>query len=231
VIPSRTFLATAAAALLAVDGIGGSFVQRMQNSDMMMISEMSATSAETVSLLENGAEGHAIVGEGPQRTAFVVDGLPEPARIANIVCGSTTACRLRVSYIAQCTDTNCSSSAATSCVGREASRSICKLRGISAHDGTPNHLGYVNARLTAGLRRAQKKTGTNHYLFGAAHGVQSANQVVSCWDGETLPTPSPSPTSDARHPRVAGRHAAGSRQSGRARRGRCVSRFGVLHRG
>jgi anti-sigma-K factor RskA/putative zinc finger protein len=77
VIPIRTFLATAAAALLAVGGMGGSFVQRTQNSDMMAIAEMSATSAETVSLLGNGAEGHAIVGQGRQRTAFVVDGLPE----------------------------------------------------------------------------------------------------------------------------------------------------------
>jgi hypothetical protein len=78
VIPIRTFLATAAAALLAVGGIGGSFVQRMQNGDMMTVAEMSATSAETVSLLGNGAEGRAIVGQGRQRTAFVVDGLPEP---------------------------------------------------------------------------------------------------------------------------------------------------------
>jgi hypothetical protein len=78
VIPIRAFLATAAAALLAVGGIGGSFMQRMQNSDMMTIAEMSATSAETVSLLGNGAEGRAIVGEGRRRTAIIVDGLPEP---------------------------------------------------------------------------------------------------------------------------------------------------------
>jgi Putative zinc-finger len=78
VIPIRTFLATAAAALLVVGGIGGSYMQRMQNRDMMTIAEMSATSAETVSLLGNGAQGRAIVGEGRQRTAFVVDGLPEP---------------------------------------------------------------------------------------------------------------------------------------------------------
>jgi hypothetical protein len=78
VIPMRTFMATAAAALLAVGGIGGSFMQRMQNSDMMAVAEMSATSAETVSLLGNGAEGHAIVGQGRRRTAFVVDGLPAP---------------------------------------------------------------------------------------------------------------------------------------------------------
>jgi hypothetical protein len=78
VIPIRTFMATAAAALLAVGGIGGTFVQRMQNSDMMTIAEMSATSAETVSLLGSGAEGRAIVGVGRRRTAFVVDGLPEP---------------------------------------------------------------------------------------------------------------------------------------------------------
>jgi hypothetical protein len=78
VIPIRTFLATAAAALLAVGGLGGSFMQRMQSSDMMTVAEMSATSAETVSLLGNGAEGRAIVGEGRRRTAFVVGGLPEP---------------------------------------------------------------------------------------------------------------------------------------------------------
>jgi hypothetical protein len=77
VIPIRAFMATAAAALLAVGGIGGTFVQRMQNGDMMTIAEMSATSAETVSLIGDGAEGHAIVGEGRRRTAFVVDGLPE----------------------------------------------------------------------------------------------------------------------------------------------------------
>lgn len=78
VIPIRTFFATAAAALIALGGIGGSFVQRMQSNDMMTIAEMSATSAETVSLLGDGAHGHAIVGQGRRRTAFIIDGLPEP---------------------------------------------------------------------------------------------------------------------------------------------------------
>jgi len=78
VVPLRAILASAAAAVLLLGGLGESLVQRMQNDDMVTVAEMGATSSQQVSLRGDGVQGRAIVGQKRQRTAFVVAGLPEP---------------------------------------------------------------------------------------------------------------------------------------------------------
>jgi anti-sigma factor RsiW len=90
-IPIRPFMSIAAAAVLAIGALGGTFWQRSQTNDMVTAAVMGATSAQSIALRGDGAQGRMIVDGRRERTAFVIEGLPNLARIATIKCGSITA--------------------------------------------------------------------------------------------------------------------------------------------
>jgi anti-sigma-K factor RskA len=77
-IPIRPFMTIAAAAILAISALGGTFWQRSETNDMVTAAVMGATSAQSIALRGNGAQGRMIVDGRRERTAFVIEGLPSP---------------------------------------------------------------------------------------------------------------------------------------------------------